>query len=155
VFGTRLTRITRELRGRDPDLALRAAAAHVQDWSGGTRIGDALRTFNRHWSRRVLEHGAVVLIISDGWDRGDPALLAAEMARLQRQSYRLLWLNPLLGAEGYQPVTQGIVAALPYVDDFLPVHNLHSLEALGQLLSQIQDGRPDRRQGHQPTEGTP
>lgn len=145
VFGTRLTRVTRQMRGRDPDGALRAVAGEVQDWSGGTRIGDSLRTFNRRWARRVLGQGAIVLVISDGWDRGDPGVLAAEMERLQRTSYRLLWLNPLLGSAQYQPLTQGIQAALPYVDNFLPVHNLQSLEVLAGLLNQIQDGRPDRR----------
>src|SRR5207245_10904185 len=96
--------------------------------------------------RRGVRHGAIVIIISDGWDRGDPELLAAEMEHLQRSSYRLLWLNPLLGSPNYQPLTQGILAALPYVDDFLPVHNLASLEALAQLLNRIQEGRPDRKQ---------
>jgi uncharacterized protein len=145
VFGTRLTRLTRQLRNRDPDLAIAAAAEEVHDWSGGTRIGEALHTFNSVWARRVLGHGAIVLIISDGWDRGDPELLAREMERLQRQSYRLLWLNPLLGSASYQPLTQGIRAALPYVDDFLPVHSLASLEALADLLNRIQEGRPERR----------
>lgn len=146
VFGTRLTRITRELRNRNSDDALRSVAGHVQDWSGGTRIGESLRTFNREWARRVLGQGAIVLIISDGWDRGEPELLAAEMARLQRQSFRLVWLNPLLGSTEYRPVTQGIRAALPYVDDFLPVHNLESLESLADLLNRMQEGRPERRQ---------
>jgi uncharacterized protein with von Willebrand factor type A (vWA) domain len=146
VFGTRLTRITRELRSRDPDAALAAVAARVHDWSGGTRIGETLRVFNREWARRVLGKGAIVMIISDGWDRGDPAILAAEMKRLQRASYRLIWLNPLLGSARYRPLTQGIQAALPYVDDFLPVHNLQSLEALAALLNEIQTGRPNRSQ---------
>jgi uncharacterized protein with von Willebrand factor type A (vWA) domain len=146
VFGTRLTRITRQLRDRDPDAALRAVSGQVQDWSGGTRIGESLRTFNREWARRVLGRGAIVIVISDGWDRGDPAILAAEMERLQRQAYRLIWLNPLLGAEQYRPLTQGIQAALPWVDDFLPVHNLHSLESLAALLNDIQDVRPERYQ---------
>ncbi|HLJ65740.1 MAG TPA: VWA domain-containing protein [Chloroflexota bacterium] len=146
VFGTRLTRITPALRRRDPDGALAAVAHQVKDWSGGTRIGESLHTFNRHWARRVLGHGAIVIVISDGWDRGDPDLLAREMERLQRASYRLIWLNPLLGGAGYQPLTQGIRAALPYVDDFLPVHNLASLEALAVLLNEIQGTRPARRQ---------
>jgi uncharacterized protein len=146
VFGTRLTRITPALRSRDPDGAIASVASQVQDWSGGTRIGESLRTFNRRWARRVLGHGAIVVIISDGWDRGDPELLSREMGWLQRTSYRLIWLNPLLGAESYEPLTQGIRAALPYIDDFLPIHNLASLEALGRLLNQVQAGRPDRRQ---------
>lgn len=153
VFGTRLTRITPELRRRNPDAAIAAAAELVQDWSGGTRIGESIRTFNRRWARRVLGQGAIVLVISDGWDRGDPGLLAAEMERLQRQSYRLLWLNPLLGAPEYRPLTQGIQAALPYVDDFLPAHNLASLERLARLLNEVQEGRPERRQVRQAPEG--
>lgn len=146
VFGTRLTRITYALRTRDPDSAIAAVADEVQDWSGGTRIGESLRNFNRRWARRVLGHGAIVLIISDGWDRGDPSLLAQEMERLQRESYRLIWLNPLLGAPGYEPLTQGILAALPYIDDFLPVHSIASLEELARILNRVQEGRPERRQ---------
>ncbi|MGI8549625.1 MAG: vWA domain-containing protein [Dehalococcoidia bacterium] len=144
VFGTRLTRITAALRRRDPDSAIATVISQVQDWSGGTRIGDSLSVFNRRWARRVLEHGAIVIVISDGWDRGDPALLSAEIQRLQRASYRLLWLNPLLGAVNYQPLTQGMRAALPFVDDFLPVHNLASLQALATLLNEVQDIRPTR-----------
>lgn len=146
VFGTRLTRITHALRTRDPDSAIAAVTEEVQDWSGGTRIGESLRMFNRRWARRVLGHGAIVLIISDGWDRGDPALLAREMERLQRESYRLIWLNPLLGAPGYEPLTQGILAALPYIDDSLPVHSIASLEELADILNRVQEGRPQRRQ---------
>jgi uncharacterized protein len=144
VFGTRLTRITRELEHRDPDLALAQVASGVLDWSGGTRIGGALATFNRNWSRRVLDRGAIVLLISDGWDRGDPDLLRVEMARLQRNAYRLIWLNPLLGAAGYEPLTRGLQAGLPYVDDFLPIHNLASLEDLARLLNSVEDTRPAR-----------
>ncbi len=146
VFGTRLTRITHALRTRNPDSAIAAVADEVQDWSGGTRIGESLRIFNRRWARRVLGHGAIVLIISDGWDRGDPALLARELERLQRESYRLIWLNPLLGAPGYEPLTQGILAALPFIDDFLPVHSIASLEDLARILNHVQEGRPERRQ---------
>ncbi|SHK56557.1 vWA domain-containing protein [Rhodothermus profundi] len=137
VFGTRLTRITRQLRLRDVDVALAEVGRAVQDWSGGTRIGEALRTFNYRWLRRVLPASGVVLIISDGLDRGDPALLTREMARLSRSCYRLIWLNPLLRYEHYQPLTQGMRAALPYVDHFLPVHNLASLEQLGNLLASL------------------
>jgi uncharacterized protein with von Willebrand factor type A (vWA) domain len=145
VFGTRLTRITRELRRRDVDQALTDVVNSVDDWSGGTRIGEAIKTFNYKWSRRVLRSGATVVIISDGWDRGSPALLEREMARLQRSCRRLIWLNPLLGASGYQPLTQGMRAALPYVDEFLPVHNLQSLEALAHLLSRVEDTPPLRK----------
>jgi hypothetical protein len=136
VFGTRLTRITRMLEHKDIDEAVQAIGSAVQDWSGGTRIGDAIRDFNFKWGRRVLGRGAVVLLISDGWDRGDPTLLGQEIARLQRTSYRLIWLNPLLGMPGYQPLTRGLQAALPHVDDFLPVHNLRSLEQLGAKLAE-------------------
>jgi uncharacterized protein with von Willebrand factor type A (vWA) domain len=146
VFATRLTRITRQLRTRDPDSALNEVSKTVHDWSGGTRIGEAIRSFNYTWSKRVLGRGAIVMIISDGWDRGDVGLLREEMERLQRNCYRLIWLNPLLGLPSYQPLTQGIQAALPYVDDFLPVHNLDSLEALGRHLEKIEGRRPTRRQ---------
>jgi uncharacterized protein len=135
VFGTRLTRITHALRHRDIDEAVDRVAKDVVDWGGGTRIGDALKEFNRTWGRRVLGHGAIVLLISDGWDRGDPALMGAQMARLGRMCHRLVWLNPLLGRPGYQPLTRGLQAALPHVDDFLPVHNLHSLEQLGNIIA--------------------
>lgn len=135
VFSTRLTRITRHLHRRSIDEAVAQAAKTVHDWAGGTRIGEALHTFNFDWGRRVLGQGAVVMIISDGWDRGDPAQLDAEMARLQRSCHRLIWLNPLLGSPTYQPLTRGIQAALPHVDDFLPVHNLVSLEQLAATLA--------------------
>lgn len=135
VFSTRLTRITRELRRRNIDDALREASAVVHDWAGGTRIGESIRTFNYDWARRVLGQGAIVMIISDGWDRGDVALLEREMDRLHRSCHRLIWLNPLLGAADYQPLVRGIKAALPHVDDFLPVHNLASLEQLADLLA--------------------
>jgi len=146
VFGTRLTRITRLLKHRSVDEAMERVAREVQDWSGGTRIGQSLQTFNTQWARRVLRNGAVVLIISDGWDRGDPELLGREMARLQRSSYRLIWLNPLLGSPRYEPLTRGMQAALPYIDDFMPIHNLASLETLAVHLSKIEDYRPARRQ---------
>jgi uncharacterized protein with von Willebrand factor type A (vWA) domain len=146
VFGTRLTRITRRLRSRDVEDTLKEIARSVPDWSGGTRIGQALKTFNYDWARRVLGHRAVVLLISDGWDRGDIGLLRREMARLQRSCCRLIWLNPLLGSPEYEPLTRGIQAALPYVDDFLPVHNLASLEQLADQLERLDDRRPIRRQ---------
>ena len=141
MFGTRLTRITRQLRHRDVDEALRAVHHDVQDFGGGTRIGEAVRAFNRQWSRRVLGQGAAVLIISDGWDRGEPEALEREMARLQRSAYRTVWLNPLLGSPRYEPLTRGLQAALPYVDDFMPVHNLASLEDLGRHLKRLRAGR--------------
>jgi len=135
VFSTRLTRVSKQLHNRDAERALREVAHSVTDWAGGTRIGEALKDFNFKWGRRVLGRGAVVMIISDGWDRGDIPLLRQEMARLSLSSHRLIWLNPLLGHEGYEPLTQGMSAALPYVDDFLPVHNLVSLEQLGEVLA--------------------
>lgn len=134
LFGTRLTRITRFLREGPVDQALGRAMAAAVDWGGGTRIGAALGTFNRTWGRRVLGRGAWVLLLSDGCDRGDPELLAAEVARLQRTCSRLLWLNPLLGDRAYRPEVRGMRAALPFVDDFLPVNNLASLEQLAALL---------------------
>lgn len=137
VFGTRLTRITKQLQHKQIETALRDVSTVVNDWSGGTRIGDSLRRFNFEWGRRVLGRGAVALLISDGWDRGDPALLKNEMARLQRSAHRLIWLNPLLGSPEYEPLTRGMQAALPYVDDFLPVHNVNSLEDLAKRLSQM------------------
>ena len=140
VFSTRLTRITRQLRNRDIDRALAEVAQAVPDWSGGTRIGDAIKVFNFDWARRVLKGGAVTILISDGWDRGDPELLSAEMARLTRTAYRFIWLNPLLGSENYEPLTRGIVAALPHLDDFMPVHNLQSLEDLAVHLALL-DGK--------------
>jgi uncharacterized protein with von Willebrand factor type A (vWA) domain len=146
VFGTRLTRITRELRKKNVDQAIADVVASVDDWSGGTRIGESIKEFNYRWSRRVLRSGATVVVISDGWDRGDPQLLGAEMARLQRSCRRVIWLNPLLGAPGYQPLTQGIRASLPYVDHFLPIHNLKSMEALAKLLGAVEDSQPVRRQ---------
>lgn len=146
VFGTRLTRITRQLRHRDIDESVQMVTRQVVDWSGGTRIGEAVKEFNFRWGRRVLGRGPVVLLISDGWDRGEPELLSREMDRLQRSCHRLIWLNPLLGSPGYEPLTLGMQAALPYVDDFLPVHNLVSLEQLGAKLATIGGQRPARGQ---------
>jgi len=144
VFGTRLTRITRQLKKRDVDDAVRDVSKSVQDWSGGTRIGDALHFFNHNWAKRVLGRGAVVLVISDGWDRGDAGTLSIEMDRLQHSCHRLIWLNPLLGSPDYRPLTVGMKTALPFIDNFLPAHNLDSLIDLGNLLSTIDDSRPVR-----------
>jgi uncharacterized protein with von Willebrand factor type A (vWA) domain len=137
VFATRLTRITREVAHRGSGAALAVLAGHVRDWGGGTRIGDALRVFNLHYARRVMRHGPVVLVISDGWDRGDPEQLARELARVRRSCRRLVWLNPLLGSRSYEPLTRGMRAALPFVDDFLPAHNLVSLEQLASHLRSL------------------
>jgi len=141
LFATRLTRITRHLRYRSIDQAVSEVARTVPDWAGGTRIGQSLKTFNFQWARRVLGGGAVVLIISDGWDRGEPELLAKETSRLQRSCSRLIWLNPLAGSPTYQPLTQGMQAALPYVDDFLPIHNLNSLATLARYLGSLSPHR--------------
>lgn len=143
VFGTRMTRITRQLRHRDVDEALARVAAAVVDWSGGTRIGQALRELNVRWARRTIRSGAVVIVVSDGWERGDPAVLAEEMARLQRSCWRLIWLDPLAGTPGFAPLTAGLRAALPHVDDFLPCHDVASLERFAALLADL----PPRRRG--------
>ena len=140
VFGTRLTRVTRLLRDRDRDRALRRVSEAVTDWAGGTRIGESFREFNLRWSRRSLRSSAVVIIVSDGWDRGDPALVAVETARLRRSCHRLVWLNPLAGTPGYQPLAAGMRAALPYVDDFLAAGTIASLERLGQVLAGARAG---------------
>ena len=137
VFGTRLTRITPALRHADVDTALGRASDLVLDWSGGTRIGESLRAFNLRWSRRVLGHGAVALIISDGWDRGDQDVLSAEIRRLRRSAHRLIWLNPLAGSPSYQPLVRGIQTILPHVDEMLPLHNLESMAQLAGKLGAV------------------
>jgi uncharacterized protein with von Willebrand factor type A (vWA) domain len=137
VFSTGLTRITRELRVRRPDAALAAVSHAVPDWFGGTRIGAAIKEFHQRWSRRVLTGGPVVLLISDGWDCGDPDELAAEIARLQRSCYRLIWLSPLLGTADYSPLTRGLQASLPFVDDFLPARTLTNLTDLALHLNAL------------------
>lgn len=141
VFATRLTRITHDVRLGGTDRAIAQVVRGLADWGGGTRIGDAVRTFNVEWARRVTGRAPVVLLISDGWDRGDPAVLRREMARLARRSWRLIWLNPLLGSPEYQPLTRGMQAALPFIDDFLPVHNLVSLERLAVSLDALASQR--------------
>ena len=140
TFGTRLTNITRHLRQRDVDQALKRAGAEAQDWSGGTRIGACLKTFNRDWSRRVLGQGAVVLLITDGLDRDDTGELAAQMERLHLSCRRLIWLNPLLRWDGFAPRAGGIRAMLPHVDAFRASHSVSSLQALGQAISDPRDG---------------
>lgn len=137
VFGTRLTRITGQLKLKNIDRALDEASRNVVDWSGGTRIGESLQQFNQRWGRRMLRRGALVLIVSDGWERGDTSLLKKEMRYLQLRCHRLIWLNPLLGKTTYQPLVEGMASALPYVDDFLPVHNLQSLSVLAKNLEQL------------------
>ena len=141
LFSTRLTRVTAELRARRVDEAIAHVAHAVPDWSGGTRIGEALRQCNQRWGRRVLPGGPVVRIISDGWDRGDPAVLRDEIRRLQRSCHRLIWLNPLVGSVGYEPLTRGLQAALPYVDDFVAARTLSDLGELAVYLNSLGDRR--------------
>jgi uncharacterized protein with von Willebrand factor type A (vWA) domain len=127
--------VTRELSSRDPDAALRSTAAVVADWSGGTRLGEGLRRFNDEWGVRGMARGAVVVILSDGWDRGDPADLAEQMGRLARVAHRVVWVNPLKASPGYAPLARGMAAALPYVDDFVEGHSLASLERLAEVVT--------------------
>ena len=135
TIGTRLTRVTRDLRSRDPDAALRAAAERAPDWSGGTRLGAGIKQFNDGWGVRGMARGAVVVILSDGWDRGDPAELGREMERLRRVAHRVVWVNPLKATTGYAPVARGMAAALPHVDNFVEGHSLESLEALAEVVA--------------------
>ena len=134
LFGTRLTNVTRQMKDRDPDAAIRATTARVEDWSGGTRISSALQSFNRNWSRRVLGQGAVVLLITDGLDRDEGGDLGFEIDRLHRSCARLVWLNPLLRFDGFEPRSGGVQTILPHVDAFLPVHSLESIRQLSDLL---------------------
>jgi uncharacterized protein with von Willebrand factor type A (vWA) domain len=151
VFGTRLTRVTRMLRDRDRDRALAKVADSVNDWAGGTRIGESFRDFNLHWARRTLRTSGVVIVVSDGWDRGDPALVATETARLRRNCHRLVWLNPLAGTPGYEPLAGGMRAAMPYIDDFVPAGTVASLERLGEILAGIRSS--DTRRGGEAAAG--
>ena len=137
VFSTHLTRITRELKQRDPSEALHRVGAAVDDWSGGTRIGEALEQFNWEWSRRVTRGGALGLIISDGWDTGDPQLLEVEMRRFTRSMHRVIWLNPLAGRPGYAPETRGMRTVLPYVDHLLAAGTLRDLRDVVAMLEQV------------------
>jgi hypothetical protein len=146
TLGTRLTRLTRELSQRDPDSALAAAASSVRDWSGGTRLGDCLREFNDRWGARGMARGAVTVVFSDGWDRGDPAALGAEMARLHRLAHRLVWVNPLKASPGFAPLARGMAAALPEVDDFVAGHSVAALQELAAVIA----GLGTRDPGAQP-----
>ena len=138
AFGTRLSRLTPDLATRDPDAALERCTEAVVDWGSGTRIGASLREFNEVYGRRALSRGAIVLIVSDGWEREDPELVGREMAKLARAAYAVVWVNPLKGNPQYQPLAGGMRAALPYVDRFLPGHNLRSLEELAAVLAGIE-----------------
>jgi uncharacterized protein with von Willebrand factor type A (vWA) domain len=135
ALGTRLTRLTRELSGRDPDRAVARAADQVIDWSGGTRLGDGLAQFNDLWGQRGLAHGAQVVILSDGWDRGDPEVLAEQMRRLHRIAHQVVWVNPLKVTPGYAPLARGMAAALPYVDAFVEGHSIEAMEQLTAVIS--------------------
>lgn len=139
VFATRLTRLTRTLRGVAPAVALQRAGRAAPDWSGGTRIGDAIKAFNDDHGRRGMARGAVVAVLSDGWDCGDPGTLAREMARLRRLAYRIVWVNPRKAAEGYLPLVGGMAAALPYIDTFVSGHNLAALDEVLQAISATRD----------------
>jgi uncharacterized protein with von Willebrand factor type A (vWA) domain len=145
LFATGLTRVTRQIRLRRLQEAVDAVSAVVGDWSGGTRIGPALREFHQRWARRVLHQAPVVLLISDGWDRGDPNVLREQVARLQRSCHRLIWLNPLIGTVDYAPLTRGLQAALPYVDDFLAARTLADLTHLAVHLGAVASRAPSRR----------
>ena len=135
AIGTRLTRMTKELHSRDPDTALAAASLRVHDWSGGTRLGDCLRVFNDQWGVRGMARGAIVVVLSDGWDRGDPEVLAEQMQRLQRISYQTGWVNPLKVTPGYAPLARGMAAALPFVDDFVEGHSLAAMQELARVIA--------------------
>ncbi len=141
ALGTRLTRVTRELTSRDPDRAIDAAARRVVDWSGGTRLGESIGAFNDVWGVRGMARGAIVVILSDGWDRGDPARLGEEMGRLSRVAYRVVWVNPLKVTPGYAPLARGMAAALPYVDHFVEGHSIEAMEQLARVISDARDQR--------------
>ncbi len=143
VLGTRLTRITRELATRSPDRALSEASEAVRDWSGGTRLGDTMKEFVDRWGQRGMARGSVVVILSDGWDRGDVEVLAEQMMRLHRLAYKVIWVNPLKAAPGYRPLARGMAAALPHVDVFLSGHNFESLEELAWAIA----GAASEREG--------
>lgn len=142
-IGTRLTRLTRELGSRDPDRALESAALRVRDWSGGTRLGECLREFNDQWGVRGMARGSIIVVLSDGWDRGKPDLLAEQMQRLQRVAHRVIWVNPLKVSPGYAPLARGMAAALPFVDAFVEGHSIGAMEQLAHVISS-----PERSNRH-------
>ena len=148
-LGTRLTRLTRALQWRDPDRALAALEPDVRDWSGGTRLGDGLQRFNGEWGVPGMARGAVVVVLSDGWERGDVGLLAEEMARLHRVAHRVVWVNPLKATPGYEPLARGMAAALPFVDHFVEGHSLRSLVDLAEVI----DDTDQVKRGDRPTVG--
>ncbi len=135
ALGTRLTRLTRHLTSRDPDRAMHEALPKVKDWAGGTRLGDGIAEFNSEWAVRGMGRGAVVVVLSDGWDRGDPELLGSEMQRLHRVTHELIWVNPLKATPGYAPLAAGMAASLPHVDRFVEGHSYASLEQLANIIA--------------------
>jgi len=141
ALGTRLTRLTRHLTSRDPDIALRAALPEVKDWAGGTRLGEGIREFNDEWAIRGMARGSIVVILSDGWDRGDPTQLGEELERLHRVTRELIWVNPLKATPGYAPLAAGMAAALPHVDRFIEGHSYASLEQLAIILAGVGSDR--------------
>jgi uncharacterized protein with von Willebrand factor type A (vWA) domain len=155
VFATRLTRLTRSLSGRDLERALEQAREAVPDWSGGTRIGETLAEFHRTYGRRGFARGAIVIVVSDGWDRGDPELLATQVRRLQLQARRLVWINPRPMLVDEQPLAVGMRAALPYIDDFVPGHDPRSAAGLAGLIAALGSDRPRRRSRPDPPSPRP
>jgi uncharacterized protein len=141
TFGTRLTRITKELTSRDPDRALSQTSTQVSDWSGGTRLGECLRTFNDSWGISGMARGSIFVVLSDGWDRGDPEVLAEQMQRLNRVAFRMIWVNPLKVSPGYAPLARGMAAALPFIDDFVEGHSLDALQRLTEVISRNSNER--------------
>ena len=135
ALGTRLTRLTRELSSRDPDEALRRSARRVSDYGGGTRLGDGLRVFNDEWGQRGMARGAIVVVLSDGWDRGDPEVLGEQMQRLHRVAHKVIWVNPLKVTPGYAPLARGMAAALPHIDAFVEGHSLEAIERLAAEIA--------------------
>jgi hypothetical protein len=147
TIGTRLTRVSRELRQPDPDQALAAASAAVPDWSGGTRLGEQVKAFLDRWGQRGMARGAVVVVASDGWERGDVTLLGAQVARLRRLANRVVWVSPHAGKDGFAPATAGLQAALPSVDALVAGHTVDALERLAKLISQSEISLPSHRHG--------
>ena len=141
TFGTRLTRITKELTSRDPNKALAQTSAQVSDWSGGTRLGECLQSFNDNWGVGGMARGSIFVILSDGWDRGDPKVLADQMSRLSRVAYRVIWVNPLKVSPGYAPLARGMAAAMPYIDEFVEGHSLEALRELTEVISKDSNER--------------
>jgi uncharacterized protein len=144
ALGTRLTRVTRELSSRDPDRAFEQATSRVLDWSGGTRLGDCLHRFNDEWGVRGMARGSIVVILSDGWDRGDPDVLAEQMQRLSRVAFRTIWVNPLKVTPGYAPLARGMAAALPFIDAFVEGHSIAAMEELAATIA-ANDATAERR----------